>query len=126
MVDNSTDILLHERDDNGILRLILNDVGRRNALSEAMLTQLTEAISKASDDKDVRVVILAAKGPAFCAGHDLKEMTAGRKASDRGRDYFTKIMAMCSTLMQTIVNCSKPVIAEVTGCLLYTSDAADE
>ena len=48
MVDNSTDILLHERDDNGILRLILNDVGRRNALSEAMLTQLTEAISKLS------------------------------------------------------------------------------
>ena len=115
MVDKSTDILLREQEDSGILRLTLNDVGRRNALSEAMLTQLTEAISKASHNKDVRVIILAAKGPAFCAGHDLKEMTAGRKANDRGRDYFTKVMAMCSTLMQTIVNCSKPVIAEVTG-----------
>ena len=99
MVNNSTDILLREQEHSGILRLTLNDVGRRNALSEAMLTQLTEAISKASHNKDVRVIILAAKGPAFCAGHDLKEMTAGRKADDRGRDYFTKVMTMCSTLM---------------------------
>jgi len=61
------------------------------------------------------VVILAANGPAFCAGHDLKEMTAGRANPDRGRAYFTKVMAMCSGVMQAIVNCPKPVIAEVTG-----------
>jgi len=110
-----TDILLIDLDERGILRLTLNDSGRRNALSEAMLGQLKTAISQASDTDAVRVVILAANGPAFCAGHDLKEMTAGRNAPDKGKDYFTHVMALCSSVMQTIVNCSKPVIAEVTG-----------
>lgn len=109
------DILLTELDDNGILRLTLNDVGRRNALSESMLTRLGIAFSDASDNAAVRVIILAANGPAFCAGHDLKEMTAGREDSDRGQAYFTRVMSMCSGVMQAIVTCSKPVIAEVTG-----------
>lgn len=80
-----------------------------------MLSELGQAISAASSDASVRVVILAANGPAFCAGHDLKELTAGRTAEDRGRAYFAKIMAMCSGVMQSIVNCPKPVIAEVSG-----------
>jgi enoyl-CoA hydratase/carnithine racemase len=63
----------------------------------------------------VRVVVLAAKGPAFCAGHDLKEMTAGRSGDDEGNAYFAKVMSMCAGVMQGIVNCPKPVIAEVTG-----------
>lgn len=100
---------------SGILRLTLNDSERRNALSEQMIEALTEALKTASLDNDVRVIILAADGPAFCAGHDLKEMTAGRAAQDKGRAYFTHIMAMCSGLMQSIVNCPKPIIAEVTG-----------
>lgn len=108
------DILLHEQE-GGILRLTLNDAERRNVLSEAMLSQLTEAFTAASKDKSVRVIILAANGPVFCAGHDLKEMTAGRSKANKGKDYFTYIMGMCSNLMQKIVNCSKPVIAEVTG-----------
>lgn len=108
------DILLSDIDE-GILRLTLNDVGRRNALSEAMLTKLGDAIVSASSNENIRLIVLAANGPAFCAGHDLKEMTAGRAAADNGEDYFSKIMAMCSGVMQTIVNCSKPVIAEVTG-----------
>ncbi len=110
-----SDILLRDLDGDGILRLTLNDARRRNALSEAMLTELAAAFAGAVADPSVRVVILAAHGPAFCAGHDLKEMTAGRAAPDRGRAYFTKVMLMCSDVMQAIVICPKPVIAEVTG-----------
>jgi enoyl-CoA hydratase/carnithine racemase len=110
-----SDILLSDLDDEGILRLTLNDTARRNALSESMLGALSEAFVKTGSNPAVRVVILAANGPAFCAGHDLKEMTAGRANPDRGRAYFTKVMAMCSGVMQAIVNCPKPVIAEVTG-----------
>ncbi len=109
------DILLRDLDDEGILRLTLNDAGRRNALSEAMLAQLTAAFADAGADASVRVIVLAANGPAFCAGHDLKEMTARRAAPDRGQAYFAKVMAQCSAMMQGIVNCPKPVIAEVTG-----------
>lgn len=111
----ASEILLSDRDDRGILRLTLNDVRRRNALSEAMLTRLGAALSDAGANRAVRVVVLAANGPAFCAGHDLKELTAGRGAPDGGRAYFTHIIALCSGLMQAIVTCPKPVIAEVTG-----------
>lgn len=108
-------ILLHDLSADGILRLTLNDVARRNALSEAMLSELNAAFAQAGKDSAVRVIVLAANGPAFCAGHDLKEMTAGRAGPDRGRAYFAKVMAQCSGVMQGIVTCPKPVIAEVTG-----------
>ena len=108
-------ILLRTLSDDGILRLTLNDVARRNALSEAMLSALAEAFEEAGADASVRVIVLAANGPAFCAGHDLKEMTAGRQGADGGRAYFAKVMSMCSGVMQGIVQCPKPVIAEVTG-----------
>ncbi|MCI5110232.1 MAG: enoyl-CoA hydratase [Marivita sp.] len=110
-----SDILLRDLDDTGILRLTLNDVGRRNALSEAMLAALGAAFAEAGADPAVRVIVLAANGPAFCAGHDLKEMTAGRTAEDGGRASFARVMAQCSGVMQGIVTCPKPVIAEVTG-----------
>ncbi|MBW0159558.1 enoyl-CoA hydratase [Sedimentimonas flavescens] len=109
------DILLRDLDADGILRLTLNDGARRNPLSEAMLFELGSAFAKAGSDPEVRVIVLAANGPAFCAGHDLKEMTAGRAAPDRGRAYFTKVMTACSGVMQAIVACPKPVIAEVSG-----------
>lgn len=109
------DILLRDLDGEGILRLTLNDARRRNALSEAMLGALGRAFAEEVTDPAVRVVILAANGPAFCAGHDLKEMTSGRAGPDRGRAYFTKVMALCSGVMQAIVTCPKPVIAEVSG-----------
>ena len=108
-------ILLSDLSDDGILRLTLNDVKRRNALSEAMLGALGTVFAEAGRNPSVRVIVLAANGPAFCAGHDLKEMTAGRNGPDGGKAYFTKVMAMCSGVMQGIVNCPKPVIAEVTG-----------
>lgn len=114
-VPETAGIVLREQTDQGVLRLTLNDSARRNALSEAMLTQLDEALSGAASDKAVRVIVLAANGPTFCAGHDLKEMTAGRAGDDGGRGYFTKIMAMCCGVMQNIVENPKPVIAEVAG-----------
>lgn len=112
---SQTDILLRDLSQDGILRLTLNDVARRNALSESMLSALGAAVDSAGDDPAVRVIVLAANGPAFCAGHDLKEMTAGRDAPDGGRAYFAKVMTQCSGVMQKIVTCPKPVIAEVTG-----------
>jgi len=114
-IASQTNILESALDARGILRLTLNDEKRRNALSEAMLNRLLEAIHAAGDDPEVRVVILASRGPAFCAGHDLKELTAARAESDGGRAYFTKIMALCASVMQAIVACPKPVIAEVRG-----------
>lgn len=114
-MNTDTPILLRDLSEDGVLRLTLNDAARRNALSEAMMSELGGAIAAAGTDTSVRVIVLAANGPAFCAGHDLKEMTAGRAAPDGGRDYFTKVMAQCSGLMQGIVTCPKPVIAEVTG-----------
>ncbi|QEW06306.1 enoyl-CoA hydratase [Nitrincola iocasae] len=110
-----SNLLLSELNDAGVLRLTLNDAKRRNALSEAMLEQLGERFAEASDDPNVRVIVLAANGPAFCAGHNLKEMTAGRADADAGKAYFSKIMTLCSGVMQSMVHCSKPVIAEVTG-----------
>jgi hypothetical protein len=98
----ASDILLRNLDDSGLLRLTLNDPARRNALSEAMLGELGAAFADAGKNPPVRVVILAANGLAFCAGHDLKEMTAG---PDRGRTYFSAVMTMCSGVMQAIVNC---------------------
>ena len=108
-------IVLAKINAQGVLRLTLNNPARRNALSEAMLGQLHLAITNAADDPLVRVVVLVANGSVFCAGHDLKELTQGRKDSDKGRAYFTKIMLLCSTLMQAIVNNPKPIIAEVAG-----------
>ena len=113
--ETDQNILLSERDDSGVLRLTLNDTGKRNALSEAMIVRLATTFSEASSDPSVRVIVLAANGPAFCAGHDLKEMNTGREADDGGRAYYTHIMKICGAMMQGIVNCSKPVIAEVTG-----------
>lgn len=109
------DILRNQQLNDGILRLTLNHEARRNALSEAMMDKLTSAITAAGQDSAVRVIILAARGKVFSSGHDLKEMTAGRNAPDGGKAYFTKVMSICSHMMQTIVNCPKPIIAEVAG-----------
>lgn len=111
----TTDILTQEQDNDGILRLTLNDERRRNALSDDMLRRLREVLDHAASDPAVRVIVLAATGPAFCAGHDLKELTRARQAEDRGRAFFAETMTQCSGVMQAIVNNPKPVIAEVAG-----------
>lgn len=110
-----SDILLHDLDANGILRLTLNDMGRRNALSEAMLTELQAAFANAGSDPAVRVIVLAAVGPAFCAGHDLKEMTAKRQSPDGGAAAFGDLFARCGEVMQMIPRLPQPVIAQTHG-----------
>jgi enoyl-CoA hydratase/carnithine racemase len=100
---------------DGILRLTLNDSPRRNALSAAMLARLATCFERAESDASVRVIVLAAHGPAFCAGHDLKELTAARQTEDRGRGAFVEILRRCAELMQAIVHHRKPVIAEIAG-----------
>jgi enoyl-CoA hydratase/carnithine racemase len=106
-------------DDDGILRLTLNAPKTRNALSEAMMTALATALDDAAGNDAVRVIVIAANGPVFCAGHNLKEMTAARgapeNAADRGRAYFTRVLNQCSALMASIPAHPKPVIAEVAG-----------
>jgi enoyl-CoA hydratase/carnithine racemase len=112
---NPSNLVLQEVAKGGILRITLNDTKRRNALSEEMMGELADAFQQAESDSAVRVIILAANGPAFSAGHDLKQMTAGRANADNGRAYFSQVLSTCSALMQLIVNHSKPIIAEVTG-----------
>ncbi len=107
--------IVARRLDRGVLRLTLNSPANRNTLSEAMMAALQAAFDEAADLPDVRVIVLGANGPAFCAGHDLKELTAGRDAADRGRGYFTRVMKACARLMQTIVNHPRPVIADIRG-----------
>ena len=104
------------REDVGnVAVIVLNRPAARNSLSEAMLTGLGEAFTEIAADRRVRAVIVAANGPAFCAGHDLKELTAHRQGADRGRAYFKFIMETCSAVMQQIVRQPQPVIACVQG-----------
>jgi enoyl-CoA hydratase/carnithine racemase len=99
----------------GGLVLTLARPEQRNSLSEAMLAALQAAIDGAAEDASVRSVVIAAKGKAFCAGHDLKELTAHRRDTDGGRAYFELLMRQCAKLMRSIVRCPKPVIAAVQG-----------
>ncbi|HEX2134648.1 MAG TPA: enoyl-CoA hydratase [Microvirga sp.] len=104
-----------ETQDAGIARLVLNRPERRNPLSEGMMAALQAALDRLAEDAATRVVVIAAAGPAFSAGHDLKELSTRRSDPDRGRAYFAEVMAQCSRLMQTVVRLPKPVVAEVQG-----------
>jgi len=107
-------VLLRE-DVGEIAVLTLNRPEARNSLSDELLAALSHALAATGADRSVRVVVLAANGPAFCAGHDLKELTAHRSAPDRGREHFHHVMDTCSAMMQAIVRLPKPVIAAVGG-----------
>jgi enoyl-CoA hydratase/carnithine racemase len=106
--DNSP-VLLEERHQS-VVRLIMNRPAQRNALSVALMSALQESLERATADKECRVIIIAGGGPAFCAGHDLRELR-----SDNRREAFERIFAQCSALMLQIVRLPKPVIAEVHG-----------
>lgn len=110
----SQPILLRE-DAGGIAVLTLNRPEARNTLSEGMLAALGDAFASIAHEVNVRVVIVAASGPVFCAGHDLKELTARRGDPDGGRAYYQHVMETCSALMQSIVRLPQPVIAAVQG-----------
>jgi enoyl-CoA hydratase/carnithine racemase len=103
-------LLLDRRDDRGVVTLTLNRPGAFNALSEAMLAALGEALDKLADDESVRAVVLAAAGKAFCAGHDLKEMRA-----EPSLEYYQELFAQCTSLMLSIQRLPVPVIARVQG-----------
>jgi enoyl-CoA hydratase/carnithine racemase len=107
-------ILLRE-DAGSIAVLTLNRPAARNSLSEALIAELHGALREIHDDKSVRAVVLAANGPAYSAGHDMKELTSRRTDADRGRAYFAQIMDACSAMMQAIVHLPKPVVAAVQG-----------
>jgi enoyl-CoA hydratase/carnithine racemase len=95
--------------------LTLNRSDARNSLSEALIAELHAALKQIHGDANVRAVVIAANGPAFSAGHDMKELTARRADADRGRAYFAEIMNACSAMMQAIVQLPKPVVAAVQG-----------
>ena len=112
--DPQPPILLRENA-GSIAVLTLNRPASRNSLSEGLIAELHGALKEIHDDKRVRAVVLAANGPAFSAGHDMKELTARRSDPDRGRAYFAQIMDACSAMMQAIVHLPKPVVAAVQG-----------
>jgi enoyl-CoA hydratase/carnithine racemase len=95
--------------------LTLNRPHARNSLSEGLIAELHAALNEIHDDAKVRAVVIAANGPAFSAGHDMKELSARRTDTDLGRAYFAQIMNACSTMMQAIVHLPKPVVAAVQG-----------
>jgi len=105
----NTSVLLEEND-GGVLRLTLNRPDARNALSVVLMSALLEALARAATDPQARVVVIAGAGPAFCAGHDLRELR-----TDPQRETYEHVFAQCSELMLAIVRLPKPVIAEVHG-----------
>jgi enoyl-CoA hydratase/carnithine racemase len=110
-----TEAILIRRDAGSIVRLTLNAPQTLNALSDAMLTALATEFTALAADNTIRVVILAGAGKAFCAGHHLREMQAGRAASDHGRAYFADLFQRCAAVMQMIPALPQVVIAQVHG-----------
>src|ERR1700730_1179521 len=107
-------ILLRETQ-GSIAVLTLNRPEARNSLSEGLIAELHATLNEIHDDAKVRAVVIAANGPAFSAGHDMKELTARRSDADGGRAYFADVMNACSAMMQAIVRLPKPVVAAVQG-----------
>ena len=111
----------------GVLTITLNRPEARNALSESLMRALQLTLDEAVDDANVKVIVIAAQGPAFSSGHDLKEMSAHRTDPDRGLAYYRGVFAHCSHLMLSIAKHPKPVIAQVhavataAGCQLIAS-----
>lgn len=108
-------LLLRTLDDQGVQTLTLNRGPRRNSLSLGLLHELDQALAHIASDPAVRAVVVAGAGPAFCAGHDLAEITAHRADPDGGEKFFQRTMALCAQVMQAIVALPQPVIAAVHG-----------
>jgi enoyl-CoA hydratase/carnithine racemase len=102
-------LVLAERD-GAVARLTLNDPERANVLSDAMMAQLSDALAEAEADPAVRVIVLAAAGKVFCAGHDLVEL---RAVDERAHN--ERVFARCSELMTAIVKSRAPIVARVQG-----------
>jgi enoyl-CoA hydratase/carnithine racemase len=111
---NAAPIVLRE-DHGSVAMLVLNRPEARNSLSQEMIDLLSAEIARVRDNKAVRALIIAANGPGFCAGHDMKQMTARRADPDKGRAFFRHMFESCAKMMMSIVNLPKPVIAAVGG-----------
>jgi enoyl-CoA hydratase/carnithine racemase len=107
--------LLERHDTGAIAHLRMNAPDKLNALSDAMLAALQAEFDALATDRSIRAIILSGAGKAFCAGHDLKEMTAGRQAEDGGAAYFKDLFDRCARMMMTIQRLPQPVIAQVHG-----------
>ncbi|MEN8657717.1 enoyl-CoA hydratase [Marivita sp.] len=107
--------ILERRDTDAVCHLHLNAPERLNALSDEMLAALQEQIDALHNDTSVRVVVISGAGKAFCAGHDLKQMTAGRQAEDGGKAYFKDLFDRCARVMTGVQRLPQPVIAQVHG-----------
>jgi enoyl-CoA hydratase/carnithine racemase len=106
----ATEPILLKTVENGVATLTLNRPKSYNALSGAMLSALQNALESVEHDSAVRVVVIAAAGPAFCAGHDLKEMRANPNKS-----FYDTLFNQCSAFMLTLARIPQPVIARVQG-----------
>ncbi len=102
--------LVLQQIEDGVARLTLNRPAARNALSVALMSAIEAALDALAEDRDVRVIVIAGAGPAFCAGHDLRELRA-----NPGRQHYEAVFAQCSRLMTRIVRLPKPVIARIQG-----------
>ena len=107
--------ILHCRHQGAVAIVTLDDPATRNSLSEAMLAALHGQITELTSDGKTQVIVLCANGPAFSAGHNMKELNARRSDADRGRAYFVDIMGRCAAMMQAMVGAPTPVIAAVEG-----------
>ncbi len=107
--------ILERHDADAIATLTLNAPDRLNALSDEMLAALQAEFDALAEDRATRAVILRGTGKVFCAGHDLKQMTAGRQAEDGGKAYFKDLFDRCAQMMTSITRLPQPVIAEVHG-----------
>lgn len=107
--------ILERHDTDAVCHLHMNAPERLNALSDEMLAALQEQIDLLQEDTSVRVVVLSGAGKAFCAGHDLKQMTAGRQAEDGGKAYFKDLFDRCTGVMTGLQKLPQPVIAQVHG-----------
>ncbi len=103
-------LVLVEHDPRGVVTLTMNRPSAYNALSEAMLSALQTALDRVADDERVRVVVIAAAGKAYCAGHDLKEMRA-----EPSLGYYEALFAQCGRMMMSIQQLPVPVVARVQG-----------
>jgi enoyl-CoA hydratase/carnithine racemase len=107
--------LLIERPRMGVAVVTMNRAAARNSLSLSMINGLHAALADLSQDGSISAIVLAANGPVFSAGHDLKELSTHRGDADKGLAFFESTMERCSNMMQAIVACPKPVIAAVQG-----------
>ena len=107
--------ILERHDTGAVTRLVMNAPERLNALSDEMLAALHTSLDEIANDRSARAVIISGNGKAFCAGHDLKQMTAGRQAEDGGKAYFKDLFDRCTAMMARVQSMPQPVIAQVHG-----------